>query len=714
MSHGQSAPSVFRSEAVRVLFQTPDTGGGSRKRARETEAEPEAEPEERRRCRVDNPSPRSPLWDDNLVQDDGWLDGSEEIEIESRRSSPIDSSESGHGATVGSLRQFGDGDGPLGLSNEFESPTGPGPLSRPAQSPEPVPSASDPDQMELRPEDEFSQTTEIYGFLEKYGVAVCKECMLGVPPRKIRGHLNMHSSDRHYKDRIASAVNSWDLKRPQDAIPRHPVPWIRALGLPKKGFRCTYDDACGYVCSKLSTMKKHWSHKHGFSISTQGPQTRQQRRANREREKPMRQVPIQRFFNCECKSWFEVEYEEGIPSLSEERRQFAKMIEEGHELHQRMHEEYMANLTQEDIDEDFRETMALCTFEEDTDEETRLFMAPEDANQFMKEMTLHPLLREFKSTALASLFERPEARGLNVNRDTLAMRKRVWYGMDSLSKIAEKYLEGGGIDQKMRYEVMRVASSEKPSKPLIPYWSDFKRWSEVKAWQQVLMFFFRTHPGHSKRWPLYDLTRNQAIARNRIVEILRDPEPDPGPDSAPDETEDAEDPEIGLIRPIPGDNSRPLMTAGTVKVPRLERALLEFCFSLMDDKFSRREFECALRVAVSVTSTSAAGPPECINKLSALLKIGRTMLVMKANLMAQENPDGPGAMEHLREMVDRFMLWSRHSPMVCLDRLMERGMDQLQKETTFREICWEDDETMVLKTTTKTEALRTTAGKDPV
>uniref|UniRef100_A0A060TDG4 ARAD1D00132p n=1 Tax=Blastobotrys adeninivorans TaxID=409370 RepID=A0A060TDG4_BLAAD len=536
-------------------------------------------------------------------------------------------------------------------------------------SPMPMPEAEPEAEPVTEPVAEFSQTADIYGFLEKYGVAVCKECLLGVPPRKIRGHLNLHSSDSEYKDRIASVVNSWDLKRSQDAIPKGPVPWIRALGMPKDGLRCTYDNACGYVCSKLSTMKKHWSHKHGFSISTQGPQTRQQRRANREREKPMRQVPIQRFFNCECKSWFEVETEQEIVTESEVRRRFREMIEEGCDIDRRIREENrvaMARITQK------------------------------DANQFMEEMAFQPYLTNFNSIDLATLFEKPS--GLNLSGNTLVMLERVWNAMDSLSKIAEDCLRDPGMWQ-ICYDVMRVEESEAPSKPLIPYMEDATRKSQVKAWQEVVMFFLRTRPGRSKRWPLYDLTRRQTIARNRIVEILQDP--DCESDSDPDETEEIEDAEeqgIAIVTVPENDSRQHINTAidqTAVKVPKLERALLEFCCSLMDDKYTRREIECALRIAMAVTGASAGGgylsSAQYTRKLSGLIKIGRTMLVLKAILVDQENPDGPGATEVLCEMVDRFMLRSRHSPMASLRHLMVKGMGQQRRETADAKLWWEDD-----------------------
>lgn len=276
----QSAPSVFYSESLAYLF-TPELGKrhgetdySSQRKRRNLDPRAEQTTEVRSPCNSEPSAQSPPSPELNYTEGDELSNGSEER-------SRIDSN-------------------PTRSSNEI--------LERPQGT------AATPDQTDLGNGPELSKIADIYGFLAKYGVAVCTICRIGVPPSNIRGHLNLHSSDKRYKDWIASVVNSWELKKPQEAIPSHRVPWIRALESPEHGLRCTYTNStngavCTYACRKERTLKDHWSEKHGFKSWSRGVQARQQ-------SQPMKEVRVQRFFNCVCKSWFEVEYDE-----SEVRRQ---------------------------------------------------------------------------------------------------------------------------------------------------------------------------------------------------------------------------------------------------------------------------------------------------------------------------------------------------------------------------------------------------------
>lgn len=155
MSHRQSAPSVFRSEAISVLFHTPETGVGSKKHAREAGAETEEgrdskrvtakqATEERRTCPTDEPSAQlecTPQQEPERDRSFSPLPDEQSTPVEERESTPVS------------------------------------PESSPLQNPQ-LPQAYG-----------ITVSAEPYDLLHDHGIVVCTECCIGVEPTEIASHL---------------------------------------------------------------------------------------------------------------------------------------------------------------------------------------------------------------------------------------------------------------------------------------------------------------------------------------------------------------------------------------------------------------------------------------------------------------------------------------------------------------------------------------------
>lgn len=246
------------------------------------------------------------------------------------------------------------------------------------------------------------------------------------------------------------------------------------------------------------------------------------------------------------------------------------------------------------------------------------------SNQFIENVAVGRYVREFDLIQLATLVEKPSGQIQNTSR--------VWYAMESLFMSADLFLESRGI-QTMNFEAMHAYENDNPVKPLRAYVDESTRRSTVRVWQEVLMFFFRTHPGRCSSWPEYNLNQAQERAWHRILEILLGPDEDD--EDEPEEDEEEVEELVGERsvdrEPIPPPGYRERLyrrrfLRTVPKISRLERAILEFCYSLMDDKFYNDETECALVPAMAVTGVSPAGgymsTKEYTGKLAALSKVG--------------------------------------------------------------------------------------------
>uniref|UniRef100_A0A060T726 ARAD1B24420p n=1 Tax=Blastobotrys adeninivorans TaxID=409370 RepID=A0A060T726_BLAAD len=276
----RSAPAVFHSEAIRLLFQTDEEVA---KRARETEADTE---EGRGSKRVRATEERSPF---RTEQPSAQVERATHQEPERERSLPPDEQ-----FPLVEERQST----PVALE---KSPQGPG----------------------------GHEGTEPYELLREHGIVVCTECCTGIEPTEITSHLHgkRHKKPRKIAEDIASIVNEWPFKRSVEEVvwPKQPVPAMRLLGKPVDAFRCDLTPDCVYICRSQRLMKMHWRNVHDYKVwGKGGGLTAAQLAENRKKWGPFKHVKAQQFFRTRYTRYFEV-YEE--PPSPSEARQRVEVLE---------------------------------------------------------------------------------------------------------------------------------------------------------------------------------------------------------------------------------------------------------------------------------------------------------------------------------------------------------------------------------------------------
>ncbi|KAF7142175.1 hypothetical protein CNMCM5793_008816 [Aspergillus hiratsukae] len=162
-------------------------------------------------------------------------------------------------------------------------------------------------------------------------------------------------------------------------------------------------------------------------------------------------------------------------------------------------------------------------------------------------------------------------------------------------------------------EAVRSQKGQMPYRPLLAYMDESAIKRHVHPWQQILAFIARTQAPHDWTSPKYGMTARQRRKWCKLWELTSHP-----PRSSP-----VEDPQM---EPWIMDDR--------------EKACLEFCIELLNQRHRSHEYESALVCAMAVLGqgeTGWRGPESYPPILSQVIKIARFMVVQKA-LWMDPNP----------------------------------------------------------------------------
>ncbi|KAI2475473.1 ATP-dependent DNA helicase Q5 [Pyrenophora tritici-repentis] len=242
----------------------------------------------------------------------------------------------------------------------------------------------------------------------------------------------------------------------------------------------------------------------------------------------------------------------------------------------------------------------------------------------------------------------------------------------------------------------------------------------------MLMFFARTQKEHGWKSPKYRFTRRQREAWEALVEEAerevdgegQEEEMGEAREELDEEMMDEVDEAIEVAEePGQGEGPRPK------KLSKIQKACLEFCIALLNNRITRREYDsplvCALAV-LGVKEDGWKGPEQYPPILSAVIKIARFMVVQKGLEMSGPEEDsgdetdddlddsayesGPsqrrrpkGCLQLVQKIIDRFMVRGSHSPMQWMLDLRTYGLKIHYNTTTRGHVEWTNGDELLYK-----------------
>jgi superfamily II DNA or RNA helicase len=178
--------------------------------------------------------------------------------------------------------------------------------------------------------------------------------------------------------------------------------------------------------------------------------------------------------------------------------------------------------------------------------------------------------------------------------------------MDGVARVSQRITKQCG--HLIRIEAARTDEHQSPYQPLQAYMDMDNIGRHVEPWQRILMFFARTQQPHEWSSPRYRLMPRQQRAWQALWRCAQST----------------------IIRPSPGRTSE---EPEPYQLTSIQRACMDFCIELLNQRVGAEEYECALVCALAVLGRSRDGwqtvesyPPI----LSKIIKIARFMVLHKA------------------------------------------------------------------------------------
>lgn len=233
----------------------------------------------------------------------------------------------------------------------------------------------------------------------------------------------------------------------------------------------------------------------------------------------------------------------------------------------------------------------------------------------------------------------------------------------------------------------------------------------------MLMFFWRTQQAHAWKSPEYRFTKRQREAWEALVKaaMVAEEEEELGADSDEEMTDDA-DSAVGEMEEEPAEG------VGTIGEPEtlssIEKMCLAFCIALLNQSITRKEYDspmvCALAV-LGVKEDGWKGAEQYPPILSAVIKVARFMIVQQALESSEpfeedsdsaygsdgestQQPTRPkGCLQHVQQMMDKFMVRGSHSPMQWMLDLRTYGLKIHYNTTSRGHVEWVGQDELLYK-----------------
>ena len=452
-------------------------------------------------------------------------------------------------------------------------------------------------------------TQELFTPLRTLPIIICYKCQYAVRLSQVVAHLTS-SAHKISAGKAAQIHEALPTIWPQllatfssDLIPPRP-PRFEHLPFYHDGILCQFIPTCHYVCRPTKVMKEHWrTHHQWFAQDSLQPSHRTNAAPSTSQllQRHTQVVTCQRLYRQGPGShYFAVANPE--ESDSDESEPVRTTIDQ---LFDQLEEQHQGVFQPSD------RTVETLELNEATPWLRRTRWSQYLANQ-------HPEI-------LHSLIETPEAH----SPDPLW---KIHQAMISMSCTAQMIAKHCG--HLIRIEIVRTEIDQSPHTPLQAYMDMETISAHLRPWQQIISFFARTqypaelsHPAY----PHYRFNHRQRKAWQHLWSLAtRSPSPDP--------YESDED------RTTPADPVKP----SPFHFQPLERACLDFCIELLNQRIGADEYECALVCALAVLGRSRTGwhtadsfPPI----LSKIIKLSRFFVLGQALWL---DPHAEHIVQHFR------------------------------------------------------------------
>ncbi|KAI6957743.1 hypothetical protein KC332_g17517 [Hortaea werneckii] len=357
----------------------------------------------------------------------------------------------------------------------------------------------------------------------------------------------------------------------------------------------------------------------------------------------------------------------------------------------------------------------------------------DEVNPWLRRTGWVPYLEGFSSRDILRLIEEPaddEAVLLSQvdESDADVFRERVaaviWHAVADVARISQETVSQSGV--MLRFESIRTEAHQNVHRPLDPYQSRDDIARQARYWQQIVIFLVRVRQEHNRQAPPFKFNRRQDQAYQRLMAaaeavVTQGDESDPSDDSDASLADDS-DAEHASTRRAPPPPRQTLT--------ELQSACLSFCIQLLNQRIHNRESDmamiCALAaLGVSPTGKGFRGPDTYPSILSAVIKVAHFIVVQRADQLGQwvDEAYSPGdspwtgddsgyesdgsrhsaqrrglsSFDHVRQMMDAFMVRGCASPMQWMLDLRAYGMKIGMNTTSPGHVDWSNGGTLQYK-----------------
>ena len=524
--------------------------------------------------------------------------------------------------------------------------------------------------------------------LREYRLVVCRKesCRYAVLPSQLDAHL---ADARHRlipSERLAirHKVISWgdlfqnerDLEDLQ--VPRDIPPAFSCLTTYTDGKRCrhvnTAGERCAYICRDRSGMQRHCRVQHGWVNDwRKGSKVANRQRAGLSTNRPWTDgVTCQRFFTHGPRQ----EYFEVQPA-------------------DRPADDETPPTTQSKWDQARRQLTQSWKAVQAAQERTIREGQPDEVNPWLERTGWEPYLAGLDHAPLVRCVSAPDEEEEPVNA-------AIWQIMGELIQYCQHSVKHR-VGVFVRLEAIRTEKHQTRYQPLQPYMGAQTLVKYSRPWQQVLMFIARTQEPHDWASPAYELTEGQSQAWRALVHeaekvVAEQAASSGGEDEGDGDGDNGEDQGSDEDGQRERDSDEP-----EEELTDAQRACLRFCYELLRERITRKEYDsvvvCALAV-LGVKEQGWRGPDEYPPILSAMVKVSRFLVVQQGlELEAGEEPasnEFVGCLTWVQRMMDEFMVRGSHGPMQWILDLRTYGMKIYFNTTADGHIDW-DGNTVLYK-----------------
>lgn len=550
---------------------------------------------------------------------------------------------------------------------------------------------------------ESSTAGEYFEHLPEYSLAVCKECRHGVLPSQAGNHLQrVHRVRRKQAQLVADELSSWPgliQYASELEVPRQTIEPISQLPVYTDGLMCRLEsDRCRQVLRSAEVMRKHWQKVHDWSAGEKrGRPSRTERKGIQSRsEQGYKAVHCQRLFvQGPGSQYIEVHQPDSTPEPIDGETGWARV---GRNM-----DEAWANV----------QKRAEMTIQDG---------ARDEVNPWLERTGWMPYLVGMERPELLASVEEPKG-------EEEPVAAAIWEAMDELARFSQvSVIHRTGIF--VRLEAIRTEKHQTRFTPLQPYMDEKSIGDHARPWKQMLMFFWRTQQEHAWKSPKYQFTKRQREAWGALIKaaggaIEEDEEAEEEEEEGQEESgEDSDEETTDDAGSVVGEMEEELAEGvGTIGEPgmlsSIQKACLAFCIALLSQSITRKEYDSPLVCALAVLGVKEDGwkgaeqyPPI----LSAVIKVARFMVVQQALALSEaeefdidadsgyesggstpQQRRPRGCLQHVQQMMDRFMVRGSHGPMQWMLDLRTYGLKIHYNTTSRGHVEWVGQDELLYK-----------------